>query len=226
MTSLVKSSYTREQTAAWLRGLLTLAWADGDFNETEQQLITSMMREELSATDELESLKQTITPEDLADALGTNTEVGENFLRTAVIVAIADGIYSICEAHLLSEFREALGLSVPVLETLQHTVYDHQSETTSTTSVTPPTQLQCDVLQSVRNWLERLEINNSDVAKFLCKMIPAQCPFEQEIKLFHKTIHIPPLCQLNPLYDQLVSLRFRALSYLAEECQEDVSKYC
>ena len=30
---------------------------------------------------------------------------------------------------------------------------------------------------------------------------------------------------LNPLYEQLVGLRFRALSYLADDCDEDVSEY-
>jgi hypothetical protein len=33
------------------------------------------------------------------------------------------------------------------------------------------------------------------------------------------------LCKLNPLYEQLVGLRFRALSYLADDCGEDVSQY-
>ncbi|MFM7714540.1 MAG: Mo-dependent nitrogenase C-terminal domain-containing protein, partial [Microcystis sp.] len=27
------------------------------------------------------------------------------------------------------------------------------------------------------------------------------------------------------LYEQLVGLRFRALSYLADDCQEDISEY-
>jgi hypothetical protein len=38
-----------------------------------------------------------------------------------------------------------------------------------------------------------------------------------------KLVHIPAMCKLNPLYDQLVGLRFRALSYLADECGEDVT---
>ena len=79
----------------------------------------------------------------------------------------------------------------------------------------------------MRVWLDKLEIHDPRVARFLCKMIPSQCPFERDIKLFdHKVVHIPPLCKLNPLYEQLVGLRFRALSYLADDCQEDVSQYC
>ncbi|OKH57096.1 Mo-dependent nitrogenase C-terminal domain-containing protein [Scytonema sp. HK-05] len=35
---------------------------------------------------------------------------------------------------------------------------------------------------------------------------------------------IPPLRKLNPAYEQVVSLRFKALSYLADECGEDVAR--
>jgi Mo-dependent nitrogenase C-terminus len=79
----------------------------------------------------------------------------------------------------------------------------------------------------VRDWLEAIEIHNPKVARFLCKFIPDSCPFEQHIELFHRTVvHIPPLCKLNPFYEQLVGLRFRSLSYLADECGEDVTPYC
>ncbi len=80
-----------------------------------------------------------------------------------------------------------------------------------------------DVLQPVRQWLDGIEISNPDLARFFCKWIPAQCPFERDILLFgRKVAHIPPLCKLNPLYEQLVGLRFRALCYLADECGEIV----
>ncbi|HAA27848.1 MAG TPA: nitrogenase [Cyanobacteria bacterium UBA8553] len=82
-------------------------------------------------------------------------------------------------------------------------------------------------LSLVQHWLEAVEIHNPKLARFLCKLIPAQCPFERDIKLLERTVvHIPPLCKLNPFYEQLVSLRFRSLSYLADECGEDVTPYC
>jgi len=34
------------------------------------------------------------------------------------------------------------------------------------------------------------------------------------------------MCQINPLYDQLVYLRFRSLTFLADECGEDISEFC
>ncbi len=82
-------------------------------------------------------------------------------------------------------------------------------------------------LYLVRQWLEAIEIHDRKVAHFFCQMIPAQCPFEQDIKLFGVSVfHIPPLCKLNPLYEQVVGLRFKCLSYLADECGEDVTVYC
>lgn len=83
-----------------------------------------------------------------------------------------------------------------------------------------------DPLRSVRQWLDQLEIRDAKMAQSLAKAIPAQCPFERDIKLFgHKIAHIPPLCKLNPLYDQLVGLRFRALCYLVDECGLDIQPY-
>lgn len=89
------------------------------------------------------------------------------------------------------------------------------------------TSLHNDLLHPIRQWLESIEIHNSKLAHFLCKSIPAQCPFERDITLFgRKLFHIPPMCKLNPLYEQVVSLRFKALCYLADECGEDVTVYC
>lgn len=86
---------------------------------------------------------------------------------------------------------------------------------------------QNHLLQPIRQWMESIKINSASLAHFLCKMIPAQCPFERDIKLFgRKLFHIPPMCKLNPLYEEIVGLRFKALCYLADECGEDVTAYC
>lgn len=78
-------------------------------------------------------------------------------------------------------------------------------------------------LQPIRQWLDEIEINTPKFARFICRTIPAQCPFARDIQLLGRTIlHIPPLCKLNPFYEQFVYLRFRALCYLADECGEDV----
>ncbi|MBD1820955.1 Mo-dependent nitrogenase C-terminal domain-containing protein, partial [Cyanobacteria bacterium FACHB-DQ100] len=75
--------------------------------------------------------------------------------------------------------------------------------------------------------LDEFEIRNSETAHFFCRLIPAQCPFERDICFFgHVLLHIPPMCKLNPFYEQLVGLRFKALCYLADVCGEDIAVYC
>lgn len=83
-----------------------------------------------------------------------------------------------------------------------------------------------DPLRPLRTILDRTQVHNPDLAHRLCKLIPSQCPFERDVKVLGKTFHIPPMCKLNPLYDEVVALRFRAMCYLADECGEDISCYC
>lgn len=222
MTTAVQSPYSSEQIAAWLRGLLTIAWADGNFDTQEQELIASITKKELAPSLQWDSL-EVITPEELAAALGKNTPAAENFLRTAVMVAIADGTYSPSEDQVLHQLCQALGQPDDILEVLRHTLEDTEQKYPTPFALKAPPP---NALDPLRNWLDRLDIQDPRVARFLCKMIPSQCPFERDVTLFkRKIVHIPPLCKINPLYEQLVGLRFRALSYLADDCGEDVSSY-
>lgn len=220
MTSAIESPYSSEQIAAWLRGLLTIAWADGNFDAHEQQLIASITQDELAPGISWGSL-EVITPEDLAAVLGKGTPAAENFLRTAVMVAIADGTYSPSEDLLLQQFCSTLELQEDVLAALRLTLEGKVPSQTAAPHLPLP-----DPLSPMRDWLDGLDIQDPRVAKFLCKMIPSQCPFARDITLFgRKIVHIPPLCKINPLYEQMVGLRFRALSYLADKCGEDISPY-
>jgi Mo-dependent nitrogenase C-terminus len=86
---------------------------------------------------------------------------------------------------------------------------------------------EISLLELLKQWLDQLEIHDRHMAQRIVKLIPAQCPFERHITCFGRSIvHIPPLCKLNPVYDQLAGLRFRALCCLAEEWGEDISAYC
>ena len=159
-------------------------------------------------------------------------DIAENFLRMAVMVALADGVYSTEEDELLVRFCTALGLQTSILESMRSTLYDLQASGSDASqgenALHPPAfdGSRVDPLKPAREWLDDLEVHDPRLARFLCKMIPAQCPFERDVKLFgKKVVHIPAMCKLNPLYDQLVGLRFRALSYLADDCGEDVSPY-
>ena len=82
-------------------------------------------------------------------------------------------------------------------------------------------------LAFIKCWLNNIDVKNNQLAHAICRFIPTQCPFERKISFWGKTIlSIPPLCKLNPFYEEVVALRFRAICYLADECGEDVSAYC
>ncbi|MEP6514658.1 Mo-dependent nitrogenase C-terminal domain-containing protein [Microcoleus vaginatus] len=244
LMSNAKSSCTNEEITAWLRGLLTIAWADGNFDEDEQKMIANLTQDELHPVSFEEGFEP-IAPEELVAVLGKETAKGEDFLRTAVMVALADGTYSLSEDEVIYKFCTALGHNVEALEALRHTIEDSKcddpqgpsSQIVFDANIAPATGTPLssrlpkphhkDVLQPVKDWLDGWEIHDPKLAHFVCKIIPPQCPFERDVVLFgRKIVHIPAMCQINPLYEQLVGMRFRALCYLADECKEDVSSYC
>ena len=242
LMSNAKSSCTNEEITAWLRGLLTITWADGNFDENEQKMIANLTQDQPNPVS-FDGGFEPISPEELAAVLGKSTANGENFLRTAVMVALADGTYSLSEDEILYKFCTALGHNVEAIESLRHTIEDSKcdpqgpiSQIVFDPNVAPaeiplssrlPQPHHKNVLQPVKDWLDGWEVHDPRVAHFVCKMIPSQCPFERDIVLFgRKIVHIPAMCQINPLYEQLVGMRFRALCYLADDCKEDVSTYC
>jgi Mo-dependent nitrogenase C-terminus len=77
------------------------------------------------------------------------------------------------------------------------------------------------IVEPVRGWLDAVKVADPEAARLLYKLIPGQCPFERDVTMFgRKLFHIPPMCKLNPFYDQLVAIRFRAMCYLVDECGE------
>lgn len=81
-----------------------------------------------------------------------------------------------------------------------------------------------DLLAPIRRWIDRIEIRSPRLAHLICKLIPCTCPFEHQFSIFGHFFHTPPLCELNPFYNEFVFLRFRALNYLADR-GENVEKY-
>jgi tellurite resistance protein len=208
--------YSQVQISAWLRGLLSVAWADSDFSASEKNLLQNLTESpELRSNISLDELKP-ISPFELAEALGKDPQIAQNFLRTAVTIAMVDGIYSQTEDDLIQQFCAALGQEIKPIVELRKKI-----------EASPSKEHHPDLLNPVKEWLDSMDIHDKRLAHFLCKAIPAQCPFERDVILFgRKVMHIPAMCQINPLYDQLVGLRFRAMNYLADDCGEDVSKYC
>ncbi|XFA71981.1 Mo-dependent nitrogenase C-terminal domain-containing protein [Thermosynechococcaceae cyanobacterium Okahandja] len=82
------------------------------------------------------------------------------------------------------------------------------------------------MIAKVRHWLLTRPIETPAIAHRICRWVPAQCPFARTISLFGRSlITIPPLCKLNPFYEEIMTLRLRALTYLSEVCREDISQY-
>ncbi len=72
------------------------------------------------------------------------------------------------------------------------------------------------LINAIKTGLDSIQIRTARQATWICQLIPSHCPFERNIRLGDRTIHIPALCQINPVYEQLVALRLRAATYLAE----------
>ncbi|TYQ28521.1 Mo-dependent nitrogenase C-terminal domain-containing protein [Pseudanabaena sp. UWO310] len=211
-----KPIYTQEQISAWLRGLMSVALADNDYSEQERTLFDQISHSEEWGDEVTIHNFEPINAQDLADALGSDREVGQNFLRMAVMMALADGKYTDTEDLVIQGFCKTLKQEVKAINDLRQNL-----EAASHHDEHHPS-----VLEPVKEWLDHMDIHDSRLANLICKIVPAQCPFERDIVLFGKKImHIPAMCEINPLYDQLVGLRFRSLSYLADK-GEDVSKYC
>lgn len=243
MSDVIQASDTREQTTIWVRGLVALAWADGHFDPEEQEMITNLLHQDLTAAEQASALEP-LEDEDLARVIGQDPKLAENFLRMAVMVALSDGDYSDAEDQLIVHYCQVLNQKPEAIQVLRSTfqslaaaqpgdghVLEPRGEDIVTGASSPlhppaPGEPHLDVLHPVRDWLDTMDIHDPKVARFLCKLIPPQCPFERDISVFgRKLVHIPPLCKLNPLYEQMVGLRFRALSYLADDCGEDISPY-
>ena len=102
-------------------------------------------------------------------------------------------------------------------------IWENQKKMPSLTRIHPLVKIGFHLFQFIRQWLDNIEIQNQELAKLVCRLIPEQCPFERDVNIFgHTLFHIPPLCKFNPFSEQLIYLRFRALSYLANQCSESI----
>lgn len=72
------------------------------------------------------------------------------------------------------------------------------------------------MINYIKQVLESIEVTNEEQANLLCSLIPSACPFARTIKLGSYSLVIPPLCKINPLYEDLMMLRFKAECYKAE----------
>jgi len=187
----------------WLGALRHLALVDGHLAEAERRQLEQQLEREVPG----ETLENLGLPGDeaLAHRLGIGTPLAEEFLRSAVVVALADGYLSPLEVELLRHWSQLLAVGQELVAHLESDCGDDPA---------PNHRL----LDPLRRWLEAIEPRDAAVARMLVRLIPAQCPFERDLVLFgRKLAHIPPMCKINPVYDQLMALRFRCLCVLEGE---------
>jgi len=186
----------------WLAALHQLALVDGEFAPEERRLLEQAVAQELPG----ESLQALHHPGDgaLLHRLGRGTAEAEQFLRSAMVVALADGRLGPAELSLLRHWSELLQVGQAVLAGL------HPQQ--------GPGEGSDSALERLRGWLDAQAPCDPAIARLLVRLIPAQCPFERDVMVLgHRLVHIPPMCRINPLYEQLMALRFRCLCLLAGE---------
>jgi len=106
------------------------------------------------------------------------------------------------------------------------TPYSHASSHSGHFFNEEDAQKSFDIFMPLRRWIDGFQVSSRKLARLICRVIPNRCPFEREVTLFGRTIlRIPALCKLNPVYNELINMRSRALIYLADICGEDVTEF-
>lgn len=72
------------------------------------------------------------------------------------------------------------------------------------------------MLNRIKQLLDGVQVRNEAQANLLCNLIPSACPFARTLHMGKLKLVIPPLCKVNPFYDDLMLLRFKAQCYLAQ----------
>ena len=199
-----------EARSTWLAALHQLALVDGDFDPEEQRLLAEQLKEDspLQGFD----WNHCHVPDcsDINRLFSSDPNRAEQFLKSAVEVALADGHLSQSELDLLQTWASALGLNSELINSL---VPCSSGETQPWKPLDPLNQ-----------WLDDLDPRDERISSFIVQLIPSQCPFERDIILFgRKLVHVPAMCKINPLYEQLVALRFRCLGHLSMDEQLRIS---
>ncbi|MFT0788477.1 tellurite resistance TerB family protein, partial [Synechococcus sp. H55.10] len=155
-----------QQAQLWLRGLLSIAWADGEYSPEEQRLIEDLIRSDWPE-DQGKDLAP-LSPEELAAQL--QPELRQDFLRTAVMTAVADGVYSEPEDRLLHQLVAAFGLELPQLHLLGATLVN-KGATSPLPAEAQAESGYTDLLAPLRKWLVGIQFREAKVARFLCRII-------------------------------------------------------
>jgi tellurite resistance protein len=116
---------TQSAAEAMARGLYTVAHVDG-LHEREEALVASFWAEVGGGAASLSELQRaaTITPPELKAALPTPA-LGQMFVKTAILLAWADGKVSDGERKIIGELAAALGITGADFTTLEAAVKEY-----------------------------------------------------------------------------------------------------
>lgn len=111
------------QAEAIARGLIAVAKADGAMHDREAALIAEFFA---STTDRIADLAglgrgDAVSGEYLAGSL-PGAELRKAFLKTAMLLAYVDGVYSVAESKLIGDYAAALGFGDGDLRDLEQHV--------------------------------------------------------------------------------------------------------
>ena len=111
-----------DQAEAIARGLYAIASADGQIHERELGLISALLERPADAAALARQPK--ISAADLA-AILSSVELRALFVKTAILLAYADGSYGTGESALINEYCKALGVSDELRARLELEVKEH-----------------------------------------------------------------------------------------------------
>ena len=199
-----------EARSTWLTALHQLALIDGGFDSEEQRLLVEQLNKDCPLQDFDWNHCRDPNCSDINRLFSSDPNRAEHFLRSAFVVALADGHLSQSDLHLIQTWSSALGLNSELINRL----VPCSSQVTQ----------HWKPLDLLKQWLNDLDPRDERIPSFIVHLIPSQCPFERDIILFgRKMVHIPPMCKINPLYEQLVALPFRCLGHFSVDEQLRIS---
>jgi tellurite resistance protein len=115
-----------DQAEAIARGLYVVARADGNVHEREAAMISEFFNATTDHPSHLASLERApqITPANLAGILNTK-DLRTLFLKSAILLAYADGNYASPEKKAVADFAKAFDVGTKELGALEHAVQDY-----------------------------------------------------------------------------------------------------
>lgn len=111
-----------DQAEAIERGLYAIASADGQVHERELALISALLARPADAAALARAPK--LSAADLA-AILSSVELRALFVKTAILLAYADGSYGAGESKLINEYCKALGVGDELRARLELEVKEH-----------------------------------------------------------------------------------------------------